>query len=1421
MLDNRKALKCGFRLELNTEQICIIDEEIGRGAASIVYGGHYLDSMGQCHCVRIKECYPCWTAVNRLDDGKLSEAEDNRSFEKNKGFGRAKERFIKAYQRNVELQNTLGLVNSTVNASDLYETNGTWYVVMGMIEGCDYRKNVDKDMQSVFIRMKALAQIILKYHDIGFLHLDIKPENILVIPETREHMILFDFDSLRTRNEIVKSDEEILFSHGFAAPEVAQGKREKIGPEADVYGIGALIFWKLFGKTPDAMDGGMRTEYDFTQLLFRDVRYQVQLELLRKLEEFFHRTIATSVSYRYGRMENVIADLEKLILLSDIDAADLVQNFSYFSSCFVGREQELEMMEAVLMENRVLFLAGIGGIGKTELAKRYAFLHQREFRKIVFLPFQKSVRETVCGGDLIIRGVEQRDNESQNAFYFRKLTMLKEAARENDLIILDNFDVSWDEDLEDFFSCSCQFLITTRENGFRDLNFCQMNVGRIHSMNALMEIFQHYNCCEYPQPQQKYIQEMLCWIDCHTLTVELLAKYLRDTGNLPEELFKRLKTKEGIFNTGQTRVCLRKDKKVQGKSINQHLAALFDVSEFSEEEKEILRSLSLLGYVRIEKDAFLNLCCLPNGGQALKTLIRRGWIEYDRQSHKISFHQIILDLVYFELAPSSENCPHITMEFCQYMKKEFTLQWERRLRKRLAENFMERIRGNNLLYARLCLEYCSRVKYREEYMDQAEKICLENMEKERGDVLQRICRCKIRQTCRWRTWMDDLMQEEGKESGFEHSSREICRLARKAYAYAKQYSREPDYLGRFCGEISRELAQTAAEIGPLMAEDGHECEAMDRILDLAVSFIEDGEEYIKSSHLEKKEKEKLYCWMRDFFCECDYNALYRYERYRNEDKAAHFQKIVDELREQSEAYVDGVNYLDFAWEAEQKGDYDKAVSIYRKAQKYECGPDKMLSRSIAKLYCEMGRRDLAILELEKIVNQNEQDEWGSQWDVYCCLADLLRKEERKAEAQEWACGLLRELNETKMEPREKAVWTAAADYHLFCLAENEQERVEYWERCQENYSQMKDEPRFPEEIKEFLLRVCEEMNGGKEKVQAAFSFFERIRPIYDPEAPMDFLKYILKICRETPGLEWEMVSALEKYARCILDSPSSDPKRALEFCLEGRRWYEKMQRKDEYLFSLLLRTQEECMCRLNDYDSQQVRAVRSACNYYIIAEMECKTLSWEHQVEQWHQAALNYELTENDEMKEKCLDQALKILDMQEARKIKAFFSYKAIAEEKWECCIQRGTFKESGQKVVFDYIAAAEAYFREKKIKACEEERLFYDFSRWLEDGGDGFVKGGLEKAGIQTYIAALIAGAGTDPSAAHLEEIWQEGIGEVLKSILKTVHSEEAGDRILELSGRIIPLLHDKKEFASVKELPETFSKDLQYGVIEFKKE
>lgn len=41
---------------------------------------------------------------------------------------------------------------------------------------------------------------------------------------------------------------------------------------------------------------------------------------------------------------------------------------------FVGREKEVEEVHKKLSENDIVFLSGVGGIGKTELAKYYAHI---------------------------------------------------------------------------------------------------------------------------------------------------------------------------------------------------------------------------------------------------------------------------------------------------------------------------------------------------------------------------------------------------------------------------------------------------------------------------------------------------------------------------------------------------------------------------------------------------------------------------------------------------------------------------------------------------------------------------------------------------------------------------------------------------------------------------------------------------------------------------------------------------------------------------------------------------------------------------------------------------------------------------------------------------------------------------------------
>ena len=86
-------------------------------------------------------------------------------------------------------------------------------------------------------------------------------------------------------------------------------------------------------------------------------------------------------------------------------------------------------------------MSGMGGIGKTELAKRYAYLYGEEYRTIVFVPYQESIVQTVCGEDIHIHNVHREQSEegleTEEEYFERKLKILKEQTTKDDLIILD------------------------------------------------------------------------------------------------------------------------------------------------------------------------------------------------------------------------------------------------------------------------------------------------------------------------------------------------------------------------------------------------------------------------------------------------------------------------------------------------------------------------------------------------------------------------------------------------------------------------------------------------------------------------------------------------------------------------------------------------------------------------------------------------------------------------------------------------------------------------------------------------------------------------------------------------------------------------------------------------------------------------
>ena len=343
---------------------------------------------------------------------------------------------------------------------------------------------------------------------------------------------------------------ELSYSDGYSAPEQVQGQIAMMGCHTDIYAIGAVLFSKIFNRYPEMADCRISSTYYFDNMNFATEKYRPKL--YRKLSYFFHKTLSISVKNRWSDMNKVIEELEQIITLANVDEYYLIDNFRYNSANFVGRNEELTEIHDALNENQVLFLSGIGGIGKTELAKRYAEEYHDFYDTIEFAFFEQTLEHTVCQ-EFVINKMCIDDEESETDYFKRILGVLKETATEKDLIIVDNFDVDVDENLEILLQCPCKFIFTSRKD-FRDYNYRQLNIGRIDNLSELLSLYSSYNEHIYDMEEEAYIEKLIEYVDGHTMTVELISKYLRDTEILPSKLFSLFLEKAGVTNTNETLV---------------------------------------------------------------------------------------------------------------------------------------------------------------------------------------------------------------------------------------------------------------------------------------------------------------------------------------------------------------------------------------------------------------------------------------------------------------------------------------------------------------------------------------------------------------------------------------------------------------------------------------------------------------------------------------------------------------------------------------------------------------------------------------------------------------------------------------------------------------------------------------------------
>jgi predicted Ser/Thr protein kinase len=194
-------------------------------------------------------------------------------------------RFIRESQLAAQLDHP-----NVVPVYDAREEDGELLVAMRLIKGGDLRARIDRDGPLPPAEaIELLAQIAAALdvaHAAGIVHRDVKPHNILL--EGR-HAYLTDFGLAKAFGEsAAASGASVVGTAHYMSPE--QWRGDRVGPAADVYSLGCVLYEALTGIAPFA-----RQDAD------------AEPEMPRGLDGVIERAVAPDPSQRYATAGELIA----------------------------------------------------------------------------------------------------------------------------------------------------------------------------------------------------------------------------------------------------------------------------------------------------------------------------------------------------------------------------------------------------------------------------------------------------------------------------------------------------------------------------------------------------------------------------------------------------------------------------------------------------------------------------------------------------------------------------------------------------------------------------------------------------------------------------------------------------------------------------------------------------------------------------------------------------------------------------------------------------------------------------------------------------------------------------------------------------------------------------------------------------------
>jgi tetratricopeptide (TPR) repeat protein/tRNA A-37 threonylcarbamoyl transferase component Bud32 len=157
--------------------------------------------------------------------------------------------------------------------------------------------------------VETLARAMQAAHDKGIVHRDLKPANILLTTDGTPKIT--DFGLAKRLDSAGQTQTgAIMGTPSYMAPEQAGGKGKEVGPAADVYALGAILYELLTGRPPF----GAETPLDTVLQVINDepvAPSRLQSKTPRDLETICLKCLEKSSLKRYPRTEALAEDLRR------------------------------------------------------------------------------------------------------------------------------------------------------------------------------------------------------------------------------------------------------------------------------------------------------------------------------------------------------------------------------------------------------------------------------------------------------------------------------------------------------------------------------------------------------------------------------------------------------------------------------------------------------------------------------------------------------------------------------------------------------------------------------------------------------------------------------------------------------------------------------------------------------------------------------------------------------------------------------------------------------------------------------------------------------------------------------------------------------------------------------------------------------